>query len=70
MNDLGLMHYYPGLEVWQGPREIYLGQGKYIIKLLQKFRMMDAKPMTTPMITNFKKLRGFDSSLMDPTSYR
>lgn len=29
MKDLGLMHYYLGLEVWQGPDEIYLGQGKY-----------------------------------------
>ena len=27
MKDLGLMHYYLGLEVWQGPDEIYLGQG-------------------------------------------
>lgn len=27
MKDLGLMHYYLGLEVWQKPEEIYLGQG-------------------------------------------
>ena len=52
MKDLGLMHYYLGLEVWKKPGEIYLGQGKYIIKILQKFEMMDSKPMTTPMITN------------------
>ena len=51
MKDLGLMHYYLGLEVWQGCDEIYLGQGKYVIKMLQSFDMMDCKPMTTPMIT-------------------
>lgn len=34
MKDLGLMYYYLGLEVWQRPREIYLVQGKYIIKVL------------------------------------
>ncbi len=51
------------------PDEIYLGRGKYIIKMLQKFSMMDFKPMTTPMITNLKKLRSSDSSLVDPTSY-
>eukprot|EP00253_Pinus_taeda_P036728 PITA_36728 len=69
MKDLGLMQYYLGLEVWQNPGEIYLGQEKYIIKLLQKFGMMDSKPMTIPMITNLKKLRSFDSSFVDPTSY-
>ena len=34
IKDLWLMHYYLGLEVWQGPDEIYLGQGKYVIKML------------------------------------
>ncbi len=38
--------------------------------MLQKFGMMDSKPMTTLMITNLKKLRSFDSSPVDPTSYR
>eukprot|EP00253_Pinus_taeda_P014615 PITA_14615 len=69
MKDLGLMHYYLGLKVWRKPGEIYQGQGKYIIKLLQKLNMMDSKPMTTPMITNLKKLRSSDSSLIDPTNY-
>eukprot|EP00253_Pinus_taeda_P001656 PITA_01656 len=70
MKDLGLMHYYLGLEVSQRPGEIYLGQGKYIIKLLRKFGMMDSKPVVTPMITNIKKLRRSNSSLVYPTSYR
>eukprot|EP00253_Pinus_taeda_P014487 PITA_14487 len=70
MKDLGLMHYYLGLEVWQRLGELYLGQGKYIIKLLQKFGIMESKPMVTPMITNLKKLRSSNSSLVDPTSYR
>jgi len=70
MKDLGLMHYYLGLEVWERPVEIYLGQVKYIIKLLHKFGMMDSKLMVTPMITNLKKLRSSNLSLVDPTSYR
>jgi hypothetical protein len=41
MKDLGLMHYYLGLEVWQKHGEVFLGQGKYTIKILQKFGMMD-----------------------------
>ena len=68
--DLELMHYYLGLEVWQGPEEVYLGQGKYVIKMLKRFDMMDCKPMMTLMVTNLKKLRSSKFSLMDPTCYR
>ena len=67
--DLGLMHYYLGLEVWQKLGEIYLGQGKYVIKILHKFGMMDSQSMTTPMIANLKKLKSSNSSFVDPTSY-
>jgi hypothetical protein len=49
MKDLGLMHYYLGIEVWQKRGEVFLGQGKYAIKILKKFRMMDCKSMDTPM---------------------
>ena len=34
MKDLGLMHYYWGLVVLQNPGEIFLGQGKYVVKIL------------------------------------
>ena len=70
MKDLGLMHYYLGLEVWQGPNEVYLGQGKYMIEILKRFDMMDYKPMTTPMITNLKRLGNPESSPVDPSKYR
>ena len=29
VKDLGLMHYFLGLEVWQSPERIFLNQGKY-----------------------------------------
>jgi hypothetical protein len=38
MKDLGLMHYFLGLEVWQRSDEIFLSQGKYIVEILQRFR--------------------------------
>ena len=56
MKNLGLMHYFLGLEVWQKPREIFLSQGKYVVKILERFGMVDCKPVTTPMELNFKKL--------------
>eukprot|EP00253_Pinus_taeda_P027161 PITA_27161 len=58
MKDLGLMHYFLGLEVWQKPGEIFLSQGKYVVKILERFSMVDCKPVTTPMELDFKKLRG------------
>jgi hypothetical protein len=71
MKDLGLMHYFLGLEVWQRPGEIFLGQGKYTVEILHRFGMMDCKSMATPMETNLKKLSDStsDSDLVDPTMY-
>jgi hypothetical protein len=34
MKDLGVMHYFLGLEVWQRSDDIFLRQGKYIIEIL------------------------------------
>ena len=72
MKDLGLMHYFLGLEVWQRQGEIFLAQGKYIADVLNRFGMMDCKSMSTTMVTNLRKLYDFDtcSDLVDPTMYR
>jgi hypothetical protein len=70
MKDLGLMHYYLGLEVWQKHGEVFLGQGKYAVKILQKFGMMDCKSMATPMTTDIRKVRDSDSDPVDPSLYR
>jgi hypothetical protein len=39
MKDLGLMHYFLGLEVWQSPERIFLNQGKYTVEILKRFDM-------------------------------
>lgn len=72
MKDLGLTHYFLGLEVWQRKDEIFLSQGRYTIDILRRFGMMDCKSMSTPMTMNLKKLSGVaaDSDLVDPTVYR
>jgi hypothetical protein len=70
MKDIGMMHYFLGLEVWQRPGEIFLGQGKYAVEILKRFWMEDCKPMATPMITNLKKVTTSDSELVDPMLYR
>lgn len=72
MKDLGLLHYFLGLEVQQKTREIFLFQGKYVQDILSKFGMTDCKPMVTPMVTNLKKLHkavtGFNP--VDPIQFK
>jgi len=65
-----MMHYYLGLEVSQGLDEVHLGHGKYVIEISKRFDRMYCKPMTTPMITNLKRLRSSKSSVVNPTRYR
>ena len=52
MKDLGLMHYFLGLEVWQIPEGIFINQGKYAMEILKRFDMLDCKSMATPMHAN------------------
>lgn len=39
MKDIGMMHYFLGLEVWQELGHIFLGQGKYAVDILRIFQM-------------------------------
>ena len=70
--DLGLMHYFLGLEVWQNPGKIFVTQGKYVVDKLQIFGMEDCKSMGKPMTTNFTKLGDSTTSSqsIDSTLYR
>jgi hypothetical protein len=72
MKDLGMMHYFLGLEVWQRTNEILLSQEKYTMEILKKFGMTDCKPMPTPMVMNLKKLskNSSASAEIDPHLYR
>eukprot|EP00253_Pinus_taeda_P027413 PITA_27413 len=66
MKNLVLMHYFLGLEVGLKDEEIFLGQGRY----LKRFRIQDCRPMSMPMITNWKKIDSLDDKDVDPTLYR
>jgi hypothetical protein len=70
MKDLGLMHYFLGLEVWQSPGRIFLNQGKYTVEILKRFDMLECKSMNTPMEAKLKLLVDTSSDLIDATLYR
>ena len=69
MKYLGMVHYFIDMEVWQSAYGIFLGQGKYAVEILKRFRMLDCKEKATPMESNLKIL--CDSSLesIDATMY-
>ena len=72
MKDLGLLHYFLGLEVCQKEDYIFLNQGKYTQDILNRFGMMENKPLSIPMETNLHKLKeeATYSKSTDPTLYR
>ena len=69
MKDLGMMHYFLDMDVWQNADGISLGQGKYAVEILKRFGMMDCKSMTTPMASNLKLLSDASLDSVDATMY-
>eukprot|EP00253_Pinus_taeda_P036007 PITA_36007 len=55
MKDMGLMHYFLGMEVWQADGELFVSQGKYANEILKIFRMESSKPMETPLVVDWRK---------------
>jgi hypothetical protein len=60
MSDIGLMHYFLGMELWTEEGHIFLWKGKYETYILSRLQMEDCRPMSTPMITNWNKLSASD----------
>jgi hypothetical protein len=67
---LGMIYYFLGLEVWQRLSEIFLNQGKYVVDILKRFRMMNCKSIPTPMVKNLKLSSDTSSETVDATMYR
>ena len=68
MKDLGMMHYFLGMEVWRNIDGAFLGQGKHtIIEILKRFRVMDCKEIATPMKSNLKLICDASLESVDAT---
>eukprot|EP00253_Pinus_taeda_P024398 PITA_24398 len=55
MKDMGLTHYFLGMEVWKKDGESFVSQGKYANEILRCFHMEKCKPMQTPQAGNWRK---------------
>lgn len=70
MNDMSLIHYFLGLEVWKGDGELLFSQGKYANDIIHIFHMDSWKPMETPLVTNWRKEDATSGEEVDATIYR
>ncbi|KAK9074370.1 hypothetical protein SSX86_006968 [Deinandra increscens subsp. villosa] len=69
IKDLGNLSYFLGLEVISNTSGLFLSQTRYARDILERAKMLDAKPMATPLASNIT----FTTSgqpFEDPTLYR
>ena len=70
MKDMGLMHYFLGMEVWQKYAEVFVSQGKYANEILRRFHMEKCKPMQSPLAGNWRKEDTTSGEVVATTVYR
>ena len=70
MKDLGLLHYFLGLETWQCNDGLFVSQGKYAREILEKFNMHGCKPIDTPLLGGWRKEDATSTEVVDATVYR
>ena len=70
MKDMGLLHYFLGLEIWQRDGEIFVSQGKYAKEILSKFHTESCKPMDTPLPRNWRKEDATSTEVVYATVYQ
>ena len=56
MKDLRVAKKILGMEIHrdQSARKLYLSQRKYIEKVFERFRIHNAKPMSSPLVAHFR----------------
>jgi len=70
MSDLGLLHYYLGLEVTQSADSITLGQSAYAANILQNVGLAGCNPSHIPMEPRLKLSKASTAPAVDATAYR
>ena len=70
LKDMGLLHFFLGVEVIPTPARLFLSQHKYIRELLSNTNMSSAKDVSTPLSTT-QSLKLLDGTTnVDNTEFR
>ncbi|XP_019253924.1 PREDICTED: uncharacterized protein LOC109232620 [Nicotiana attenuata] len=70
IKDLGLVHYFLGLEISQHPQGYLMNQQKYTTDLLQKFNCHHFFPICTPLDSSLTLTVDMGAPVSDPSVYR
>jgi hypothetical protein len=70
VQDMGRLSYFLGLEIVPNGADILLSQQKYILELLQKAGLSDAKPVSSPITTSANLALGDSPPFEHPVKYR
>ncbi|XP_006596677.1 uncharacterized mitochondrial protein AtMg00810-like [Glycine max] len=68
IKDLGRLSYFLGLEVHYGANDIFLSQSKYAHDILDRAKVLDAKPIAMPLASGIQ-LTSTGDPFPDPTLY-
>eukprot|EP00253_Pinus_taeda_P011834 PITA_11834 len=70
MTDLGLLRYFLGIEMKQTKNGIFISQAKYVVEILERFKMQNNKSAPTPTVIGLKLSKEDCSSNVNPTLYK
>lgn len=70
LKDLGQLSYFLGVEVVHNKHIVLFSKRKYILDLLAKTKMTQAKPVLTPLLTSPTLGLNTRTPLTDPTEYQ
>ncbi|KAG8489320.1 hypothetical protein CXB51_017422 [Gossypium anomalum] len=70
LKDLSHLHYFLGVKVIPYVDGLFLSQRKYIVDLLSKAQITEAKPVSTPMSSSVSLTLHSGSPLADTVAYR
>lgn len=70
MTNLGEMKYFLGIEIEQRSDGIFVLQHKYAVDILRRFKMMDCKPVDTPLALTTKLSKDDGDQPANEKNYR
>ncbi|XP_068323099.1 uncharacterized mitochondrial protein AtMg00810-like [Pyrus communis] len=70
MKDLGLLHYFLGLQISYTSEGLFVSQTKYINELVDKVDLQDSKPCATPCLPYHRLLKDDGKPYHSPAQYR
>ena len=69
MTNLGILHFFLGLQVFPLSDRLFISQSKYVLVLLKCFKMDDCNACTTPFHSGVKSGEYCESPKFDTTLY-